>query len=145
MKVKYKNKYLNLKLTSNGFKLNLEGTDRWEYVKREHIIKLCSLLNATFGYKKEFGRLKLNIPIEDREGIPLTKQRAIIWNTAIVINCLYPEFTFLDEGYIVSTNILKTEEYEERLKKMISNEKLEVNVKGEESGEYISLTEFMEE
>jgi hypothetical protein len=141
MKVRYRDRYLNLKLTRNGFKLSVEGTDRWEYVRKEHVIKLCSLLNATFGYKKEYGRLKLNIPIEEREGIPLTKQKSIIWNTAIVVNCLYPESTFLDEGYIISTNILKTEEYEDRVKRMISKEELEVNVKGE--GKYISLAEFM--
>jgi len=144
MKIRYKNKTFNLRISRGGFKIQREGSDRWEYVKKEYIIKLCSLLNATFGYKNQPGRLKLNIALDRREGIPLTKQRPIIWNTAIITNCLFPEQTLIEDGYIVSSDILKTEELEERMKEMLLKEEVVVNVKGKIPEEYISLTEFME-
>ena len=129
MKVKYKERYFILEVTKSGFRIRPEDKERWEYVKKEYIFRLCSLLNATFGYNGEPGRVKINIPIEKREGIPLTKQRPIIWNTAVCINLLYPEITYIDKGFIVSSDIIRTEKYEEALKKMLVKGETEINIK----------------
>jgi hypothetical protein len=122
VEIRYKHKTYMVSLTSDGFKLKSDKMKNWEYVRKEHIIELCSLLNATQGWKAQEGRLKINIPIEERIGLKLTKQRGIIFNTALITCALFPKIVRINGGFVVSNERIPIEEYSLRFKEMFTKE-----------------------
>jgi len=125
---------IEVRLTSEGFKLKSKNMKKWEYVRKEHVLRLCSILNATFGYNNQPGRIKLSLPIEEREGITLTKQRNIIRNTALVVKILYPELVKIDKGFIISLGKIPTDEYTQRLSDAFSESRSMKLESGVEAG-----------
>ena len=125
--VKFDNIEYELGVTSDGFRLRKSTTKDYEYVKKEHILKLVQILNGTFGYKGQPGRLYLNLPISEREGFNMTNQAPIFHNTAFVLMVLYDEVK-IDGKFVVSDDLIDTSEYEKKCIKMLKKAEENSNV-----------------
>lgn len=150
IRIKFGDNVVELSLTSEGFKIKWNQSINWEYVKREHIVRLAKLLNNTFGYKGQYGRFFLNIPLNQRDGVKFTRQRGIFKNTAFVLMLLYPDIIKIDGSWVISSGKIHVEKYNEKyvefLKKSEESESvLDLTVDSKNAkNDVVGLTQFIE-
>lgn len=124
--IKFKSLEIEWKITPDGFKLRSKGMKKWEYVRKKYIQELCSILNGTFDGKQ--GRFKLSIPLSKRKGI-LNRQTSIIRNTAIITCAIFPDYTYIESGFIVSTKeIPLSDEFFIERKRILLNKTGNINI-----------------